>query len=70
MAAASSTTSTVVDDAVTQSPWSGNEKAGASAYDTASLGGLVSGFTPTGTVTYSFFTDSTCTVTATTTQGS
>ncbi len=68
VAAASSTTSTVVDDAVTQSPWSGNEKTGASAYDTASLGGLVSGFTPTGTVTYSFFTDSTCTVTATTTQ--
>ena len=33
---------------------------GTSVYDTASLSGVVSGFTPTGTVTYTFYTSSSC----------
>ena len=53
------TTTTTVDDASTNAPWAGTEVAGASAYDTATVtsGGS---FTPTGTVTYSFFTNGTC----------
>ena len=57
----------VVDDAATNSSWSGTETAGASAYDTATVTGL-SGFTPTGTVTYSLFANSTCAGTATSSQ--
>src|SRR5438034_728093 len=33
---------------------------GTSVYDTASLSGVVSGFTPTGNVTYTFYTSSSC----------
>jgi hypothetical protein len=54
---------TEVFDAATHAPWSGAETTGASAYDTAMLTN-VGGFTPIGTVTYRFFTDTTCTGTA------
>ena len=62
-----STTSTTVYDASTNGPWSGTEVTGASAYDTSTVIG-VSGFTPTGTLTYSFFSNGTCAGTATSTQ--
>jgi hypothetical protein len=45
---------TVVMDASTNLPWSGNEVAGASAFDAATLLG-VPGTPPTGTVTYEFY---------------
>jgi hypothetical protein len=64
----SMTVSTVVDDAGTNAAWSGTEAAGAAAYDTATLAGAVSGFTPTGTVTYAYFTNGTCTGTPSSTQ--
>ena len=63
---ATATTSTIVFDAGTNAAWSGNEKSGASAYDTASVTG-VPGITPTGTVTYSFFDNGACTSDANTT---
>ena len=47
-------------DSSTRTAWSGNETDGAVAYGTATLKGL-SGFTPMGTVTYIFYTDSSCT---------
>jgi hypothetical protein len=50
---------TTVFDAVTKQAWSGTEKAGAVAFDTATVTG-VPGMTPTGSVTYSFFTNGTC----------
>jgi len=55
----STTTSLVVNDAATNSPWAGTEVSGASAYasSTVSSGG---GPAPTGTVTYSFFGDKIC----------
>jgi hypothetical protein len=53
------TSSTVVFDATTNKPWAGTEATGASAYDTATVTGTA-GFTPTGTVTYTFFTNGTC----------
>ena len=56
----STTISTTVDDALTSSPWGATEKAGASAFDTAVVGGGVAGFTPTGTVTYTLFLNGTC----------
>ena len=62
-----STTSTTVYDASTNGPWSGTEVTGASAYDTSTVIG-VSGFTPTGTLTYSFFANGTCLGTAGSTQ--
>ncbi len=58
--AASTTISTTVDDALTGSPWGATEKTGASAYDTAVVGGGVAGFTSTGTVTYTLFLNGTC----------
>jgi hypothetical protein len=51
--------STVVDDAALGSAWNGSETIGATAYDTATVSGTT-GFTPTGTVTYNFFTNATC----------
>ncbi|MHB1836975.1 MAG: hypothetical protein ACYCXW_18655, partial [Solirubrobacteraceae bacterium] len=42
--------SQAVSDAASAKPWSGTELTGASAYDAATLSGLVSGFHPTGTV--------------------
>ncbi len=56
---ATSSISTAVFDAATNSAWAGTEATGATAYDTASVGGTVSGFVPTGTVTYTLFTTST-----------
>lgn len=51
---------TVVKDSALSSPWNGTEATGAAAYDTATLSG-VAGFTPTGIVAYTFFTNGTCT---------
>ncbi len=45
---------TVVFDAANNQAWTGTETTGAGAYDTSSVSG-VTGFTPTGSVTYSFF---------------
>ncbi len=53
-------TATVVFDAATGAAWAGTEKTGASAFDTATVNG-VGGLTPTGTVTYTFFTNNLCT---------
>ena len=58
--AAGSSTSTVVFDAATNAAWAGTETTGASAYDTASVTGAANGPTPTGTLTYTFFSG-TCT---------
>ena len=65
--AANSTINTTVDDALTNGPWDGTEQTGASAYDTAGVGG-VAGFAPTGSVTYDFFANSTCSGTPPTSQ--
>ena len=53
-------TSTTVFDAATDAAWTGTEKTGASAYDTASVSGQVDGIVPTGTVDYTFFTNGDC----------
>ena len=50
-------TQTVVYDAATNLAWSGQEVAGASAYDTATVS-THSGATPTGTVTYTLYSGS------------
>ena len=55
---ANSSTSVAVYDAATNTPWSGTEVAGASAYAVSAVSG--SGPTPTGTVTYSFYGNGTC----------
>src|SRR6266566_4039344 len=55
-----SATSTTVFDASTNAPWSGSEVGGASAYDTGTVSG-VPGVTPTGTVSYTFYTNGGCT---------
>jgi hypothetical protein len=60
-------TTTVVNDATTHQRWTGIEMEGASAFDTSLVGGLA-GFTPSGTVTYSFFKNSACTGIASSTQ--
>ena len=57
----------VVDDAALNAAWNGDEATNASAYDTSSVTGM-GGFTPTGTVLYSFFTNGTCAATASTTD--
>ena len=62
------TLSTAVFDASTSAGWSGAEVTGASAYDTSTLGGLVNGTVPTGTVTYTLFGDLTCTAALTSPQ--
>jgi hypothetical protein len=54
------TIATMVFDAVTKTPWSGLEVTGATAYDTATIGSTIPGFTPTGTVTYDYFGNGTC----------
>ncbi len=59
-AQATSSISTTVNDALTNAPWSGTEVTGSSAYDTATVTGLQGGPTPTGTVTYEYFTNGTC----------
>jgi GDSL-like Lipase/Acylhydrolase family len=67
VAAATPTTATVVDDATSNAPWDGSEVTGASAYDTATVTGNA-GVAPTGTVTYSFFTNGSCSAAPSTTQ--
>ena len=52
--------STTVFDAATNKAWTGLETTGAKAYDTATITGTVDGFIPTGTVSYRFFTNGTC----------
>jgi hypothetical protein len=55
------TTSTTVFDATTGDPWSGTETVGALAFDTDTVTPTTpDGPTPTGTVTYTFFTNGTC----------
>jgi hypothetical protein len=68
VAQATPTTTTSVDDAITGTPWAGTEVTGASAYDTATVTGS-GGITPTGTVTYSYFTNGSCSGSPSTTQG-
>ena len=68
VAKAPTTATTVVNDAGTNNPWGGSEVTGASAYDTATVGGDVGGFTPSGTVTYSYFLNGTCNGTPNTIQ--
>jgi hypothetical protein len=58
---APSSTSTVLDDAATNAPWTGDETTGAQAYDTSTVSGGIEGFTPTGTVMYTLFDNGTCT---------
>lgn len=65
---AASSVSTVVDDAATGGGWLGYETPGAEAYDSAVLDQTVPGFVPTGTVTYSFFSNGGCAGTAASTQ--
>jgi hypothetical protein len=60
-------TATVVYDAGQGTPWNGTEVTGASAYDTASVSG-VSGFTPTGTLTYDLYDNGACSREAARTQ--
>jgi hypothetical protein len=57
---APTTVSTTVFDAFTNAAWSGTEQTGASAYDTSSVGGQVDGITPTGTISYTFWSNGTC----------
>ncbi|MHB8743115.1 MAG: hypothetical protein ACYC9L_08290 [Sulfuricaulis sp.] len=59
VSSAATSTNTAVYDAARNTPWDQTEVAGAAAYDTAMVSS-VSGVTPTGTVTYSFFPNSTC----------
>jgi uncharacterized repeat protein (TIGR01451 family) len=66
-AAPTPSTATTVQDAGTSSPWSGTEVAGASAFDKATVTG-VGGVTPSGTLTYSLYTNGTCTGPARTSQ--
>jgi hypothetical protein len=54
----SSTTSVGVDDAATGSPWTGSEVTGASAYTISAVSG--GGPAPTGSVTYNFYGNGTC----------
>lgn len=55
------TITTVVFDGATIAPWAATEKAGATSFDTSTLSDLFVGFAPTGTVTYTFFPNGTCT---------
>jgi hypothetical protein len=57
---AGSTTGTTVEDLATSAAWAGTETTGASAFDSSTVSG-VSGFTPTGTVTYKFWDNGSCT---------
>ncbi|MGH9169774.1 MAG: hypothetical protein ACRD0Z_02715, partial [Acidimicrobiales bacterium] len=59
---------TTVEDGSTDSPWSGSEVTGASAYDTSAVSGETGDVKPTGTVTYSYFADGECSGTATLTD--
>lgn len=59
----SSSISTQVFDANTNAPWSGSETAPAAAYDTTTI--TATGPTPSGTVTYTFFSNGACSGTGT-----
>jgi hypothetical protein len=52
---------TTVDDSSTNEAWSGNETAGASAFDTSIVSGEVDNIAPTGTVSYNLFLNDNCT---------
>jgi hypothetical protein len=55
------TTTSGVDDASTNTAWSGNEATGATAFDTAAVDPAASdGPAPTGTVTYTLYSNSAC----------
>ena len=54
-----STTATTVYNAGTGQPWAGTESTGSSAYDTAAVA-TSDTITATGTVSYTFFTNGTC----------
>ena len=60
VAQGSAAAATTVFDAAINAAWAGIETVGASAYDTATVTPSA-GLTATGTVTYTFFTDNTCT---------
>jgi hypothetical protein len=60
------TISTVVFNATTNAPLVGGEPAGTTTKDTSTLAGLIVGFAPTGTVTYTFFPNGNCTAPGTT----
>jgi hypothetical protein len=49
-----------VKDAATDNPWDGTQTTGAKAYDSAVLGATVTGFTPTGTITYELYSSGDC----------
>ena len=68
VAKAATTMATVLMDASTNKAWTNTETAGATAYDTATLSGAVTGIVPTGTVTYSYFTNGKCTSPSSSTQ--
>ncbi len=56
---ATPTVSSAVEDAATSLPWSGSEASGASATDSATVAG-VAGFVPSGSLSYSFYTNGSC----------
>ena len=56
---ASSSATTIVFDAGSNEPWNGTEVTQSSAYDTSTVTG-VAGITPGGTLTYTYFTNATC----------
>jgi hypothetical protein len=62
------TTATVLKDATSNENWAGTETAGATAKDTSTVSGEAGGIVPTGTVTYSYFTNGTCNGTPVSTQ--
>lgn len=62
---ASTSLSSVVDNAATNTPWPARLPTGASAYDTAAVAGEVAGVAPTGTVSYSLYDNAECAGTAT-----
>ncbi len=56
----STSVATTVEDATTNSTWSGSEVTGSSAYDTSTVNGEVGSIAPTGTVSYTYWTDADC----------
>jgi hypothetical protein len=60
------TITTVLFDATTNAPLAAGRPAGTTTYDTSTLAGLIIGFAPTGTVTYTFFPNGNCTGSGTT----
>ncbi len=57
---ASTSVATTVDDAGTNSAWSGSEATGSTAYDTSTVNGEVGGISPTGTISYTYWNDADC----------